>query len=106
MEFVNQDYSQFESKTEAELESLAIEDSKTGYDAMFYLGLLQYEGCKPEQVAKNEKKGFNWIKEAAEKGQLDAQEYFTFHEIQSIKQTNPKKIQQYLENVSSYGQSI
>jgi len=40
MEFVNGDYSQFDSKTEAELEALAIEDSKTGYDAMFYLGLL------------------------------------------------------------------
>lgn len=40
-----------------------------------------YEGSKTTQVAKNEKKGFNWIKEAADKGQLDAQEYFTYHEL-------------------------
>jgi len=66
MELFSRDYSDLTSKTEAELEAIA--ETPEGNDAKFYLGLYMYEGYDLKQVKKNEKKGFNWIKEAADKG--------------------------------------
>lgn len=101
MDLFSKDYSEFASKTEAEIESIA--ETPEGHDAKFYLGAYMFEGLNPDQIKVNTKKGFNWIKEAAENGQLDAQEYIAIHEIQKSKVPNIKTVIKYLSNVVEAG---
>ena len=84
------------AKTEKEIEALAMDPNDK--DAKFILGILAHEGSHPDIVAKNEKKGLNWLKEAAEKGQLDAQEFMAFYDIKHTSNPNLKKIMKNLEN--------
>jgi TPR repeat protein len=104
MEFVTGDYSEYLSKTEQEIEVLAEDPGNN--DAKFYIGMLEFEGLEPERIKPNEAKGFNWLKEAANNGQYDAQEYLAYHEIKFSKVPNIKKIMGYLENVTEHTDSI
>lgn len=61
-----------ENMTEVELESLIVNESSD--DARLVLGRLQLEGTS-DKIAKNTKKGVNWIKEAAKNGNCGAIEY-------------------------------
>jgi len=75
--------------TEGELE-LEI-SSKNSNDARLVLGRLLIEGTS-DKIKKNEKKGFNWVKEASKNGHLGAKEYKVYYEVRYDKQPNMKKI--------------
>lgn len=89
--------SDLENLTEAELEA-EITSSSNSDDARFVLGRLQIEGVS-EKVKKNEKKGVNWVKEAAKNGHAPAIEYKIYHDVRFDKQPNMKKIFENLETV-------
>lgn len=85
-----------ENMTEAELEQIIA--SKNSDEARLVLGRLLLEGVS-EKVKKNEKKGINWIKEAAKNGHMGALEYKTYWEIRFDRQPNMKKLLANLETV-------
>jgi TPR repeat protein len=63
---------ELEDLTEAELELVIAEQNSN--DARYVLGMLLIEGLTPK-IAKNEKKGYNWIKEAVKNNHLESIEY-------------------------------
>jgi TPR repeat protein len=85
-----------ENMTEAELESIIV--SSNNDDARFVLGRLSLEGVS-DKVKKNQKKGINWIKEAAKNNHMGALEYKAYHDIRYDKQPNMEKILKSLELV-------
>ena len=62
------------------------------------LGRLHLEGVS-DKVSKNQKKGINWIKEAAKNGHMGALEYKIYYEIRFDRQPNMKKLFANLETV-------
>ena len=87
------DFSRGELKNlnEAELEAVITAAHANANDARLVLGRLLIEGTS-EKIPKNEKKGFNWVKEASKNGHLGALEYRTYYEIRYDKQPNMKKL--------------
>lgn len=67
-------------------------------EARLVLGRLLIEGTS-DKIPKNEKKGVNWVKEAAKNNHLGALEYRTYYEIRYDKQPNMKKLLANLETV-------
>ena len=57
------------------------------------------DGNYPERVAQNSGKGINWVKAAAQNGNIDALEYKTYYDIRFDKNPNLKKILAGLEKV-------
>ena len=57
---------ELEIMTQADLEAIISNEpaSQTAHDARYILGKCQIEGCFPERIPRNEKKGIFWIKEA------------------------------------------
>ena len=82
--------------TEAELENLIIE--KNSNDARLVLGRLLVDESS-DKIKRNEKKGLNWIKEAARNGHMGALEYKTYYEIRFDKQPKLNKILKNLETI-------
>ena len=82
--------------TEAELEAIIVDHNSD--DARLVLGRLQLEGTSVK-IKKNEKKGINWVKEAAKNGHLGAVEYKSYYEIRYDRQPNLKKLFKNLETV-------
>jgi hypothetical protein len=87
---------ELEDLTEAELEVEIT--SRNSDDARLVLGRLQLEGVS-SKIKKNEKKGINWVKEAAKNCHLGAMEYKIYHDIRFDKQPNMKKLFKNLETV-------
>jgi len=85
-----------ENMTEAELEAIILE--KNSDDARLVLGRLLLEGTS-DKIKKNEKKGVNWIKEAAKNEHLGAVEYKVYFEVRYDRQPNMKKLLANLETV-------
>jgi TPR repeat protein len=85
-----------ENMTEVELESLIISESSD--DARQVLGRLQLEGTS-DKIAKNPKKGINWIKEAAKNGHMGALEYKVYYEVRFERSPNMVKLLKSLETV-------
>lgn len=88
--------------SEAELEAIIDKNAvgtELGNDARFILGRLLIEGSNPEKVARNEKKGVNWIKDCAKAGHMQALEYKTYFDIRFDKQPNLKKITEALHKI-------
>lgn len=85
-----------ENLTEAELEAEIT--SNNSDDARLVLGRLLLEGVS-DKIKKNEKKGINWVKEAAKNGHIGAMEYKIYHDIRFDRQPNMKKIFKNLETV-------
>lgn len=82
--------------SESELENfIAIHNSD---DARLVLGRLQLEGTS-DKIKKNEKKGINWVKEAAKNGHMGAIEYKVYYEIRYDRQPNLKKVFKNLDTV-------
>lgn len=87
---------ELENLTEAELEAEIT--AQNSDDARLVLGRLNLEGVS-DKVKKNEKKGINWIKEAAKNGHIGAIEYKVYHDVRFDKQPNMKKLLENLEKV-------
>ena len=87
-----------ENLNEAELEAVIAAGLDNSNDARLTLGRLLIEGTS-DKIAKNEKKGYNWVKEASKNNHLGALEYRTYHEIRFDKQPNMKKLLTNLETV-------
>lgn len=82
--------------SESELENfIAVHNSD---DARLVLGRLQLEGTS-DKIKKNEKKGINWVKEAAKNGHMGAIEYKVYYEIRYDRQPNLKKVFKNLDTV-------
>ena len=74
-------YDELEALNENELENYISKNPKQADSARFILGKLMVEGSYPERVAQNSGKGINWVKAAAQNGNIDALEYKTYHDI-------------------------
>jgi len=86
-----------EEMTEAELENLILARDSNN-DARFVLGRLMMESTN-DQVAYNENKGLNWIKEASKKGSFEALEYKTYWDIRFERAPNLTKITENLNKI-------
>ena len=93
--------------SEAELESIILSAglTKMGNDARFILGKNQIEGSFPDKVARNEKKGINWIREAVNNNHIQALEYKTYYDIRFEKHPSVEKILKSLETVVNTNKS-
>ena len=85
--------------TEAELESLILNEPKKADNARYILGKLMIEGNYTERVQFNSGKGLNWLKTAASNGHIDALEYKTYYDIRFDRNPNLQKILKALEKV-------
>lgn len=98
MDYVNiEDYKDLLELTESELENKATNDKSD--NARYILGVKAIEGDEPERIKKNEKKGLNWLREAAGNDHVDSQEYLAYYDIRFEKVPNIKRIMGYLEAV-------
>jgi|LauGreDrversion4_2_1035121.scaffolds.fasta_scaffold134584_1 hypothetical protein len=89
---------ELENLNEAELEAVITANNANANDARLVLGRLLIEGTS-DKIQKNEKKGFNWVKEASKNNHLGALEYRTYYEIRYDKQPNMKKLLERLQTV-------
>lgn len=80
-----------ENLNEAELEAVISAGLGNADEARLTLGRLLIEGTSVK-IPKNDKKGYNWVKEASKNNHLGALEYRTYHEIRHDKQPNMKKL--------------
>lgn len=83
---------------EGELEAVIAAGLDNSNDARLTLGRLLIEGTSTK-FGKNEKKGYNWVKEASKNNHLGALEYRTYHDIRYDKQPNMKKLLANLETI-------
>ena len=92
---------------EADLEALILKEknSQVANDARYMLGKNMIEGGFPDRVARNEKKGLNWIKEAEKQGHLPALEYKTYYDIRFEKHPSVEKILAGLERCAKESKS-
>ena len=90
--------SELENLNEAELEAVILNAGSNADEARLALGRLLIEGTS-SKISKNEKKGYNWVKEAAKNNHMGAIEYRTYYEIRYDKQPNMKKLLKNLETV-------
>lgn len=90
---------QLEIMNEEDLETLIRNEktSKVADDARYILGKNLIEGCFPETVPRNEKKGINWVNEAVTNGHLPALEYKTYFDIRFKQHPSIEKIIKALE---------
>ena len=72
--------SELENLNEAELEAVISNGASNADEARLILGRLLIEGTS-SKISKNEKKGFNWVKEAAKNNHMGALEYRVYYEI-------------------------
>jgi hypothetical protein len=68
-------------------------------NAKYVLGVKSLEGTDPEKVAKNDKKGLTWLREAAGDDHTDSQEYLAYYDIRFEDVPNIRRIMGYLESV-------
>ena len=91
--------------TEAQLEDIINREPANADNARYMLGKLLIEGTNPENVARNEKKGINWIKTAVKNGHMAATEFKVYYDIRFAAQPDLKKIEQTLLHVAEKGHS-
>lgn len=90
--------SELENLNEAELDAVITAGGANADEARLTLGRLLIEGTS-SKVPKNDKKGYNWVKEAAKNNHMGALEYRTYYDIRFDKQPNMKKLLKNLETV-------
>ena len=72
---------ELEVLNEAELETIIAAKGADADDAKYSLGKLMIEGTNPDAVARNDRKGINWVKEAADNDHFLALEFKTYYDI-------------------------
>lgn len=87
---------EYADKTETELEELITAESSD--DIKYILGRHLVDGHS-DKIPKNESKGLNWIREAANNSHYLSQEFVCYHEVKFEKTPNIKRILTYLANV-------
>ena len=86
-----------EAMDEQALEAIIMAKGPQQHEARYILGKNMIEGLG--KIAKNENKGFNWLKESVKAGNIQALEYKQYYDIRFGKSPSIEEIQANLEKV-------